>query len=152
VNIAVLYPEQRRGAPAHSPRSPAFCEGGHPSCRIPLTPFRMNTCKSVTKQTTLSPFRMNTYAKTGGGVPYLRIARNRRNAPSPLLPITSLQPLQFQAITHSLAQRRHAKPFRIKSLRTLFIATGVVPLTLLRKNKTPRVESGDHSTPGRGQL
>src|SRR5260370_10663854 len=25
-----------------------------------LTPFRINTCKSVSKQTTLSPFRMNT--------------------------------------------------------------------------------------------
>src|SRR5260370_14275872 len=31
-----------------------------------LSPFRMNTCKSVSKQTTLSPFRMNTYEKTGG--------------------------------------------------------------------------------------
>jgi hypothetical protein len=32
-----------------------------------LTTFRINTCKSVSKQTTLSPFRMNTYAKPGGG-------------------------------------------------------------------------------------
>jgi hypothetical protein len=32
----------------------------------PLSTFRMNTCKSVSKQRTLSPFRMNTYAKTGG--------------------------------------------------------------------------------------
>src|SRR5260370_41798532 len=31
-----------------------------------LTPFRINTCKSVSKQTTLSPFRINTYEKTGG--------------------------------------------------------------------------------------
>src|SRR5882757_2495573 len=31
-----------------------------------LTTFRMNTCKSVSKQTTLSPFRMNTYEKQGG--------------------------------------------------------------------------------------
>src|SRR5260370_4949339 len=31
-----------------------------------LSPFRMNTCKSVSKQTTLSRFRMNTYEKTGG--------------------------------------------------------------------------------------
>jgi len=29
--------------------------------------FRMNTCKSVSKQTTLTPFRMNTYEKQGGG-------------------------------------------------------------------------------------
>jgi len=32
-----------------------------------VTTFRMNTCKSVSKQKTLSPFRMNTYAKGGGG-------------------------------------------------------------------------------------
>ena len=30
-------------------------------------PFRMNTCKSVSKQRTLSTFRMNTYEKTRGG-------------------------------------------------------------------------------------
>src|ERR1700680_3761642 len=28
----------------------------------------MNTCKSVSKQTTLTSFRINTYEKTGGGV------------------------------------------------------------------------------------
>ena len=31
-----------------------------------VSPFRINTCKSVSKQTTLTPFRMNTYEKTGG--------------------------------------------------------------------------------------
>src|ERR1700720_1686584 len=33
----------------------------------PLTTFRMNTCKSVSKQSTLTTFRMNTYEKRGGG-------------------------------------------------------------------------------------
>ncbi len=33
----------------------------------PVSPFRMNTCKSVSKQRTLTTFRMNTYEKTGGG-------------------------------------------------------------------------------------
>ena len=33
----------------------------------PLTTFRMNTCKSVSKQNTLTIFRMNTYAKQGEG-------------------------------------------------------------------------------------
>jgi hypothetical protein len=33
----------------------------------PLTTFRMNTCKSVSKQSTLTIFRMNTYEKRGGG-------------------------------------------------------------------------------------
>src|ERR1700676_5080629 len=30
---------------------------------VPASPFRMNTCKSVTKQTTSTPFKINTYAK-----------------------------------------------------------------------------------------
>jgi len=34
-----------------------------------LSTFKMNTCKSVSKQRTLSSFRMNTYAKTRGGAP-----------------------------------------------------------------------------------
>jgi hypothetical protein len=32
-----------------------------------LNTFTINTCKSVSKQTTSSPFRMNTYEKPGGG-------------------------------------------------------------------------------------
>ncbi len=32
--------------------------------------IRINTCKSVTKQTTLTIFRINTYAKTRGGPPH----------------------------------------------------------------------------------
>ena len=35
--------------------------------RPQLTTFRINTCKSVSKQSTLTPFRMNTYEKQGGG-------------------------------------------------------------------------------------
>ena len=31
-----------------------------------VSPFRINTCKSVSKQSTLSPFRMNTYEKQRG--------------------------------------------------------------------------------------
>ena len=31
-----------------------------------VSPFRMNTCKSVSKQRTLTPFRMNTYEKQAG--------------------------------------------------------------------------------------
>src|ERR1700731_5495880 len=42
----------------------------HTPCDAPLTTFRINTCKSVSKQTTLTPFRMNTYAKPGGGGPH----------------------------------------------------------------------------------
>src|SRR5713101_655999 len=35
--------------------------------RSSISTFRMNTCKSVSKQTTLTPFRMNTYEKPGEG-------------------------------------------------------------------------------------
>ena len=34
-----------------------------------VTTFRINTCKSVSKQTTLTTFRINTYEKPGEGVP-----------------------------------------------------------------------------------
>ena len=44
-------------SPKNSVRAPA----------IPLSTFRMNTSRTMSKQRTLSPFRMNTYAKTGGG-------------------------------------------------------------------------------------
>jgi len=32
--------------------------------------FRINTCKSVSKQSTLTPFRINTYEKRGRGDPH----------------------------------------------------------------------------------
>jgi hypothetical protein len=34
---------------------------------LALTPFSMNTCKSVSRQSTLTTFRMNTYEKQGEG-------------------------------------------------------------------------------------
>jgi hypothetical protein len=53
----LVYPERLlRRATRHSP--------------LALTPFRINTCKSVSKQRALTPFRINTYEKhrEGGGV------------------------------------------------------------------------------------
>src|SRR5260370_23519782 len=50
--------EKRGGKGRKRPRFAQFW------CNI--SPFRINTSKSVSKQTTLSPFRMNTYEKTGG--------------------------------------------------------------------------------------
>ena len=44
-------------------------EKGAISCH--LSPFRMNTCKSVSKQMTLTAFRMNTYEKLGEGGPVI---------------------------------------------------------------------------------
>ena len=42
-------------------------EANFAQSRCNVSPFRMNTCKSVSKQRTLTPFRMNTYEKQGGG-------------------------------------------------------------------------------------
>src|SRR5260370_1793550 len=38
-----------------------------PSHPLSVSTFRINTCESVSKQTTSSPFRINTYEKTGEG-------------------------------------------------------------------------------------
>src|ERR1700674_2681767 len=69
--------------------------------------------------------------------PRLPAAGRRRQLPTfffsvferstPLLPITSLQPQQFHAITHSFAQRRAAIPPIFNGFRTLSITTGVYP-------------------------
>ncbi len=48
-------------------------------CRTRVTySFRINTCKSVSKQKTLTPFRMNTYEKQGEGG-----GSGTRNLPNP---------------------------------------------------------------------
>jgi len=61
----LVYPDLR-GVTRHSPPPLYDCE---PRSRRSLTPFRINTCKSVSKQKTLSTCTINTYAKTGGGGP-----------------------------------------------------------------------------------
>ena len=53
--------------------SPVEClpDTHHPllTTHSPLTTFRINTCKSVSKQRTLTPSRINTYKNTGEGYP-----------------------------------------------------------------------------------
>src|SRR5713226_7729193 len=54
-----------------SPQPPVVVRPSAPLSSRPfktatLTTFRINTCKSVSKQRTLTPFRINTYKKTGG--------------------------------------------------------------------------------------
>src|SRR5260221_14568825 len=51
----------------------------------------------------------------------------RTSRPSPLPPITSIQPLYFHAIANTFAQRQPSIPSIFNSFRTLSIATGVVP-------------------------
>jgi hypothetical protein len=72
--------------------------------QAPLTPFRINTCKSVSKQMTLTPFRITTYGKQGRGVPpslHLRVLRAPTSAPSVLspLPLPTFQIVRCTTIT-----------------------------------------------------
>src|ERR1700676_1610328 len=63
----LLITPSRTNAPHSSLqcRSPNFACFQHNSVHL-LTPFRINTCKSVSKQRTLTPFRINTYIKPRG--------------------------------------------------------------------------------------
>ncbi len=57
---------------------------------------------------------------------------------TPLLPIISLQPQQFHAITHSFAQRRRAIPPIFNGFRTLSIATGMYPSNVPFRTSPPQ--------------
>src|SRR5713226_6359432 len=61
---------RREASPPHTaPGQHATGKGAtfaHELCLL-LTPFRINTCKSVSKQRTLTTFRMNTYEEQGEG-------------------------------------------------------------------------------------
>jgi len=68
VNYGRLRPEVSRG---HVPVSAALLDAENAplldNLAATVTAFRINTSKSVSKQTTLTSFRMNTYEKTGRG-------------------------------------------------------------------------------------
>jgi len=68
-SLFLLFPEiTQRQEIRPSEASPLSFFSAHGS-RVTYS-FRINTCKSVSKQMTLTPCRMNTYEKTGGeGVP-----------------------------------------------------------------------------------
>src|SRR6266851_7963483 len=71
-----LYTPPRHRFPAHSrpsdapsaaPKRAHFAKGFKSIDTATITTFRINTCKSVSKQRTLTTFRMNTYKKQGEG-------------------------------------------------------------------------------------
>jgi hypothetical protein len=108
----------------------------HPGCGVPLaagfrvlclasprsiTPFRINTSKSATKQTTLTISRINTYAKTGGGYP----------PPSANVPTFPKCGIPLCALCRRLPRPgrggqffRDVQTFRHSDLRTLFRYNG----------------------------
>src|ERR1700726_1256527 len=75
----------------------------------------------------------------------------RTDRATPFLPITSLQPQQFHAITHSFAQRESAIPSISNSFRTLLMLTGGgTPLgaqSLKRDLKSLRLSTSDSRQP-----
>src|SRR5258707_10109949 len=62
LGISLQFTASSEGLLPSSPRGPSR----RPLPRATYS-FRINTCKSVSKQMTLTPFRMNTYEKQGGG-------------------------------------------------------------------------------------
>src|SRR5579859_1399348 len=64
-----LFDQNTRGGIPHSDfhQSQAPLHPRPPLPPSSVTTFRINTCKSVSKQKTLTSFRMNTYEKRGGG-------------------------------------------------------------------------------------
>jgi hypothetical protein len=90
-----LCRSQKESTPLQSSKSSLFCQNtrgggtertyGTPSVVHPqdaewvsASTFRINTCKSVSKQTTLSSFRINTYEKPREGVTYKCRLRDRK--------------------------------------------------------------------------
>src|SRR6202040_2209260 len=73
-----------------------------------LSTLRMNTCKSVSKQRTLTFFRMNTYTKTGGGGAPLRITR-RHCFDCRSVPTWSRRARTFTAHPHCAPKFRRVK-------------------------------------------
>src|SRR5712664_932779 len=98
----------------------------------PLTTFRINTCKSVSKQTTITTFRINTYKKTGeGGTPTFprlqRPASSLQYPPSRTICVTwRLYPLCPHSIAHT--SRRHGGGACTPSLARLLAAHFLSPL------------------------
>src|SRR5260370_22708661 len=144
--LPTVYPEQRRATPLEPTlvqvlilnnsklfRITTYEKGGGKGRKrarfaqfwCNATPFRINTSKSVSKQTTLSPFRMNTYEKTGG---WGRESPNRkqsaRSASPPYLSLvpTSLPPYFLTSRRASRASCYTVPPMARQRLGQHFLA------------------------------
>jgi hypothetical protein len=87
------------------------------SDNISRNPSRINTCESVSKQTTLSTFRMNTYAKPRGRG-QLSLTKSRDSRALSRSKVRSL----FCAFLHSANQERFTTPLQ-SSTSALFSKT-----------------------------
>src|SRR5260370_29912161 len=91
-----------------------------------LNPFRINTSKSVSKQTTLTPFRMNTYEKTGGWGGSPQTVNNPR---APRLRVT------------------FSRPYLVTSLHPYFVASRRSPASSYTIPPTPLHPPRHHFLP-----
>ncbi len=90
-----------------------------------VSSFRINTCKSVSKQMTLSTFRINTYEKTGGwgGLPSYRpvlplpILRTLFQVPYPVSPLLATLTKTPGVYTQSSQFGTHCSPLATGSER-----------------------------------
>src|SRR5229473_8417394 len=90
-----------------------------------LTIFRINTCKSVSKQMTLTPFRINTYGKHRGGG-YIC-------PPSHAPCFRERQSPDWRPLPPSYAPRNASIPCALIRLRILPFTTGVYPACCLQR-------------------
>jgi len=106
---AVLLP-----APTVDPRLPHFAQF---LCNV--SPFRINTSKNVSKQSTLTPFKMNTYEKSAGWgrvhfllPPIVHAARAKRLNSFPFIQLRTLLPFFAPAQNSTLLFSSNSALFR----------------------------------------
>src|SRR5258708_10367367 len=108
--------------------------------RCALSTFRINTCKSVSKQTTLTPFRINSYEKPRGrgGTSFQRFF-------SPLVYPDLRGATRTSSLPQSHAPRGASILYHLSRLRTLPVATGVALLFRASNPHWPRYNPSLHA-------
>src|SRR5216684_6007599 len=96
-------------APSGASKGAHFAKGCKSAETATLTTFRINTCKSVSKQSPLTTFRMNTYEKQGeGGTPAdrrLTLTGVPISSAHHMRHVTSLSPVPSLACAYFLSPR-----------------------------------------------
>jgi|ERR1700730_23656 len=123
---------------------------------IPLSTFKINTCKSVSKQRTLSPCTMNTYAKTGGGGLLARLAVVEAGLYARLASGASAlrscpHPIRFESICYpfvftNLQTPHRASPLYSHPYKTPGVSTPCSPLSTVDSPpaRAARAQNGRH--------